>query len=300
MPKLSELVTSAEGGNRRDIGRLISIIENRSHGYSSLLKMIKKRKSSIFVVGITGPPGVGKSSLISKLAVEFSRKERLAVIMIDATSPYSGGSLLGNRLRLESTVNTYVRSMATRGSTGGLNLALGDSIDLLSYLGFTMVLVESVGTGQDETDILHYSDRIVMVLSPGMGDQVQAIKAGQMEIGDFVVLNKGDKPEAIIAEKELLETISIPDSSKKHSFVKVSALTGEGIKELADMIISSRMEKKLGDTSLNREKERLMRELFAILKSNDEVVERYAKDVVKGKLTRDEAAGMILKDLRER
>lgn len=300
MPKLSELVTSAEGGNRRDIGRLISIIENRSHGYSSLLKMIKKRKSSIFVVGITGPPGVGKSSLISKLAVEFSRKERLAVIMIDATSPYSGGSLLGNRLRLESTVNTYVRSMATRGSTGGLNLALGDSIDLLSYLGFTMVLVESVGTGQDETDILHYSDRIVMVLSPGMGDQVQAIKAGQMEIGDFVVLNKGDKPEAIIAEKELLETISIPDSSKKHSFVKVSALTGEGIKELADMIISSRMEKKLGDTSLNREKERLMRELFAILKSNDEVVEKYAKDVVKGKLTRDEAAGMILKDLRER
>lgn len=300
MPKLSELVTSAEGGNRRDIGRLISIIENRSHGYSSLLKMIKKRKSSIFVVGITGPPGVGKSSLISKLAVEFSRKERLAVIMIDATSPYSGGSLLGNRLRLESTVNTYVRSMATRGSTGGLNLALGDSIDLLSYLGFTMVLVESVGTGQDETDILHYSDRIVMVLSPGMGDQVQAIKAGQMEIGDFVVLNKGDKPEAIIAEKELLETISIPDSSKKHSFVKVSALTGEGIKELADMIISSRIEKKLGDTILNREKERLMRELFAILKSNDEVVERYAKDVVKGKLTRDEAAGMILKDLRER
>jgi LAO/AO transport system kinase len=299
MLKLSELVSSAERGNRRDIGKLITIIENRSDGYASLLKRIKKKESRIFVVGITGPPGVGKSSLISKLAAEFSRKEKLAVIMIDATSPYSGGSLLGNRLRLDSTVNTYVRSMATRGSTGGLNLALGDSIDLLSYLGFTMVLVESVGTGQDETDILHYSDKIVMVLSPGMGDQVQAIKAGQMEIGDFVVLNKSDKPEAIIAEKELLETISIPDVSKKHSFVKVSSLTGDGIKELAEMISSSRSEKRGENSKLSREKERLRREIFAILKSKDDVVERYAMDVMTGKKTRDEAVVRILKDIGE-
>ncbi|MCL5874559.1 MAG: P-loop NTPase fold protein [Candidatus Thermoplasmatota archaeon] len=299
MPGLTELISSAERGNRRDVGKLITIIENRSEGYSNLLRKIKKKESKIFVVGITGPPGVGKSSLISKLAAEFSKKEKLAVIMIDATSPYSGGSLLGNRLRLESTVNTYVRSMATRGSTGGLNLALGDSIDLLSYLGFTMALVESVGTGQDETDILHYSDKIVMVLSPGMGDQVQAIKAGQMEIGDFVVLNKSDKPDAIIAEKELLETISIPDISKKHSFVKVSALTGDGIRELAELIASSRTDKRGEDSKLSREKERLRREILAIVKSKDGVVERYAMEVMAGKKTRDEAVARILRDIRE-
>lgn len=299
MPGLTELISSAERGNRRDVGKLITIIENRSEGYSNLLRKIKKKESKIFVVGITGPPGVGKSSLISKLAAEFSKKEKLAVIMIDATSPYSGGSLLGNRLRLESTVNTYVRSMATRGSTGGLNLALGDSIDLLSYLGFTMALVESVGTGQDETDILHYSDKIVMVLSPGMGDQVQAIKAGQMEIGDFVVLNKSDKPDAIIAEKELLETISIPDISKKHSFVKVSALTGDGIRGLAELIASSRTDKRGEDSKLSREKERLRREILAIVKSKDGVVERYAMEVMAGKKTRDEAVARILRDIRE-
>ena len=299
MPKVSELISSAERGNRRDIGKLVTIVENRSGGYSDLLKKIKKKKNSTYVVGITGPPGVGKSSLISRLAAEFTKKERLAIIMIDATSPYSGGSLLGNRLRLESTDNIYVRSMATRGSTGGLNLALGDSIDLLSYLGFTMTMVESVGTGQDETDILHYSDKIVMVLSPGMGDQVQAIKAGQMEIGDFVVLNKADKPEAIIAEKELMETISIPDLSKKHSFVKVSALTGEGIKELAGMINAARKEKGKGNLELNREKERIRREILAVLKTKDNLVEKCAREVVDEEITRKEAVSKILREIQE-
>ncbi|MGC8562786.1 MAG: GTP-binding protein [Thermoplasmata archaeon] len=298
MSRVSELVSSAEGGNRRDIGKLITIIENRSEGYSDLLRIIEKRKRDTYVVGITGPPGVGKSSLISRLAVEFSKTEKLAIIMIDATSPYSGGSLLGNRLRLESTDNIYVRSMATRGSTGGLNLALADSLDLLSYLGFTMTLVESVGTGQDETDILHYSDKIVMVLSPGMGDQVQAIKAGQMEIGDFVVLNKADKPEAIIAEKELMETLSIPDMSKKHSLVKVSALTGEGVKELVDLIISSRHETSKEDSTLSREKERIRREILAVLKSNDDIIEKYAKKVIAEEITREKAVSVILKGIR--
>jgi LAO/AO transport system kinase len=298
MPKLSELISSAELGNRRDIGKLITIMENRSEGYSDLLRRIKKKRSRTYVVGITGPPGVGKSSLISRLASEFSKREKLAIVMIDATSPYSGGSLLGNRLRLESTDNTYVRSMATRGSTGGLNLALGDSLDLLSFLGFTMILVESVGTGQDETDILHYSDKILMVLSPGMGDQVQAIKAGQMEIGDFIVLNKADKPESIIAEKELMETISIPDLSKKHRLVKVSALTGEGIGELAEAIISTRNESDKGDSNLSKEKERIRREILAILRSKDRMVEEYAKQVSTGEITREEAVTEILKQIQ--
>ena len=297
MPKLSELISSAESGNRRDIGKLVTIMENRSDGYSSLIKRISRKNKNTFVVGITGPPGVGKSSLISRLAAEFSKREKLAIVMIDATSPFSGGSLLGNRLRLENTDNIYVRSMATRGSTGGLNLALGDSLDLMSYLGFTMTLVESVGTGQDETDILHFADRIVMVLSPGMGDQVQALKAGQMEIGDYVVLNKADKPDAIIAEKELMETLSIPDLSKKHSLVKVSALTGEGIKELVKLIDAERSSKAKDESVILREKERIRREILEILKSKDDVIEMFAKKVVNDDLTREEAVLEVLKKI---
>ncbi len=298
MPKVSELILSAKKGNRRDIGKLISIIENRSDGYSDLLRRIKRRTKNTYVVGVTGPPGVGKSSLISRLAAEFSKKEKLAIIMIDATSPFSGGSLLGNRLRLESTDNIYVRSMATRGSSGGLNLALGDSLDLLSYLGFTMTLVESVGTGQDETDILHYSDKILMVLSPGLGDEVQALKAGQMEIGDFIVLNKSDRPDAIIAEKELMETISIPDLSKKHSLAKVSALTGEGIRELVELVNSTRYDKNIGDFQLSREKERIKREIVEILKTKEDVIERYAKEVIKERINRKQAVSKVLRLLQ--
>jgi LAO/AO transport system kinase len=299
MGRIKQLISSAKNGNRRDIGKLVTIIENRSDGYREIVKEIRGRRDGTFVLGVTGPPGVGKSSLISKIAEEFSRKEKLAIIMIDATSPYSGGSLLGNRIRLDSTENIYVRSMATRGSTGGLNLALGDSIDLLSHLGFTMIIVESVGTGQDETDILYYSDKIAMILSPGLGDQVQAMKAGQMEIGDFVVLNKADKPEAILTEKELIEMIGIPDLSKKHEFLKVSALTGEGIRELAAAISSSREETGGRDWGVIREKERLRREILAMLKSNDGIVGTAAEDVLKGKMSQEEAISKILEEVKK-
>ncbi len=295
MLNLSDLISSAKSGNRRDIGKLITMIENRDDNYSELMNVIKGRSGDAFVLGVTGPPGVGKSSLISRLASQFSAREKLAIIMIDASSPFSGGSLLGNRLRLSNTDTIYVRSMATRGSTGGLNLALGDAIELLSYLGFTMVIVESVGTGQDETDILHYSDKILMVLSPGLGDQVQAIKAGQMEIGDFIVLNKSDKPESVIAEKELLETLSIPDSSKKHTLFKVSALTGEGIDRLAEAIDSSRSAARSAQSDISREKERIRREILAILKLRDEDLEKFAKYVLEGRMARQEAINKIIK-----
>lgn len=297
MDRIGQLISSAKSGNRRDIGKLITIIENRSEGYGKLLPSIGEKRERTFVLGITGPPGVGKSSLISRVAGQLSRKERLAIIMIDASSPFSGGSLLGNRLRLDSSESVYVRSMATRGSTGGLNLALGESIDLLSFLGFTTIIVESVGTGQDETDILYYSDRIVMVLSPGLGDQVQAIKAGQMEIGDFIVLNKADKPEAIIAEKELLETISIPDQSKKHELFKVSALTGEGISTLVEAIMDSRDDGAKRNADVEREKERFRREIIGMLRYKDEELNKLAEKVVKGLLTREEALSRVIKEI---
>lgn len=297
MVQVSKLFLSASSGNRRDVGRLITILENRSDGYKEIIQTSKEKEKKSFILGVTGPPGVGKSSLIARIEGQISERERLAIIMIDATSPYSGGSLLGNRLRLDSLKNTYTRSMATRGSGGGLNLALGDVIDLLSALGYTMIIVESVGSGQDETDILYYSDKIVLVLAPGLGDQIQSIKAGQMEIGDFVVLNKGDKAEAIIAEKELLPILSIPDLAKKHEFFKVSSQTGEGIDKLIEAIMESERKKKGRTFLIELEKEKIMKEAMAMLRSKEDVAQKLASRIIKGDISREEALTRIFKML---
>jgi len=298
MESVEDLISSAKKGNRRSIGRLITIIENRSTGYEDILRFLNSKFNKAYVLGITGPPGVGKSSLISRLVENFQSKEKLAVIMIDATSPFSGGSLLGNRLRLSDGENIYVRSMATRGISGGLNLAIGDTLDLLSFLGFSMIIVESVGAGQDETDIVYFTDTVVLVLSPGTGDQVQAMKAGQMEIGDIIVLNKADRPDVIISEKELMEILSIPDMAKNHKLFKVSSLTGSGIKDLVAAIEEKKNSGLKSSSELKeREKEKLKQEILARINLKEYLIERFADKVVKGEIKEREALSLILKEL---
>jgi LAO/AO transport system kinase len=298
MESVEDLISSAKRGNRRSIGRLITIIENRSTGYEDILRFLNSKFNKAYVLGITGPPGVGKSSLISRLVENFQSKEKLAVIMIDATSPFSGGSLLGNRLRLSDGENIYVRSMATRGISGGLNLAIGDTLDLLSFLGFSMIIVESVGAGQDETDIVYFTDTVVLVLSPGTGDQVQAMKAGQMEIGDIIVLNKADRPDVIISEKELMEILSIPDMAKNHKLFKVSSLTGSGIKDLVAAIEEEKNSGLKSSSELKeREKEKLKQEILARINLKEYLIERFADKVVKGEIKEREALSLILKEL---
>jgi LAO/AO transport system kinase len=291
-----DLISSALKGSRRDIGRLLTIVENRTEGYREVMSEVKGARRA-FVIGVTGPPGVGKSSLISKISSLLSGEGRVAIIMVDATSPFSGGSLLGNRLRLEED-NVYVRSMATRGSTGGLSLAVGDSIDVLSFLGFSIIILESVGTGQDETDILYYADIILMVLSPGLGDEIQAIKAGQMEIGDFVVLNKYDKPEALVTEKELMEVLSIPDRAKKHELFRVSCVNGYGLDELGDALRDAIKSGVRGD-SVKKEKERIRREVEAAILSRDSLLEDLAKSVVEGSISREQAVLKLINSLSD-
>jgi LAO/AO transport system kinase len=298
MESVEDLISSAKRGNRRSIGRLITIIENRSTGYEDILRFLNSKFNKAYVLGITGPPGVGKSSLISRLVENFQSKEKLAVIMIDATSPFSGGSLLGNRLRLSDGENIYVRSMATRGISGGLNLAIGDTLDLLSFLGFSMIIVESVGAGQDETDIVYFTDTVVLVLSPGTGDQVQAMKAGQMEIGDIIVLNKADRPDVIVSEKELMEILSIPDMAKNHKLFKVSSLTGSGIKDLVAAIEEEKNSGLKSSSELKeREKEKLKQEILARINLKEYLIERFADKVVKGEIKEREALSLILKEL---
>jgi LAO/AO transport system kinase len=300
MQGIDYLIKSAKKGDRRAIGRLITILENRNGESEAIRSLIEKNEKKAFIVGITGPPGVGKSSLISRLVDFFENKEKLAVIMIDATSPFSGGSLLGNRLRLSSETDVYVRSMATRGNRGGLNLAIGDTLNLLSFVGFSMIIVESVGAGQDETDILYFADKIVLVLAPGTGDQVQAMKAGQMEIGDFIVLNKADKPDVIISEKELMEILSIPDTAKRHKFFKVSSMNGTGIDELGTAITKEKENKENGiQEKIEREREKLKQEMTAIILGMEEEIEKIAKEIVSGELTEEQGIKNIIKKIKK-
>ncbi len=300
MQGIDYLIKSAKKGDRRAIGRLITILENRNGESEAIRSLIEKNEKKAFIVGITGPPGVGKSSLISRLVDFFENKEKLAVIMIDATSPFSGGSLLGNRLRLSSETDVYVRSMATRGNRGGLNLAIGDTLNLLSFVGFSMIIVESVGAGQDETDILYFADKIVLVLAPGTGDQVQAMKAGQMEIGDFIVLNKADKPDVIISEKELMEILSIPDTAKRHKFFKVSSMNGTGIDELGTAITKEKENKENGiQERIEREREKLKQEMTAIILGMEEEIEKIAKEIVSGELTEEQGIKNIIKKMKK-
>ncbi len=296
MTYIEDLVQKAIENDRRSIGKLITILENRLDGFDELRKIIDGQKKKSFILGITGPPGAGKSTLIGKLVFEFSKDEKLAVIMIDATSPYSGGSLLGNRLRIADENNAYIRSMSTRGQSGGLNFAIGDVLDLLTYIGFSMIIIESVGAGQDEVDIMYFSDLVTLVLAPGLGDEIQAMKAGQMEIGDFIVLTKGDRPESYIAEKQLMEILSIPDTAKSHKFFKVSSLTGAGLKELIQAIRSEK-EKVSSGYDIIKSREKIRNNLMAILSMKEDRLNELAEKLSKGELSLTQVTRIFIKEL---
>jgi len=298
MTQIEDLIQKAISGDRRAIGKLITILENRLEGYNELRSIIDKNPGKSFILGITGPPGAGKSTLISKLVRAFSSEEKLAVVMIDATSPFSGGSLLGNRLRIMDEGDAYIRSMSTRGQSGGLNFAIGDVLDLLAYLGYSMIIVESVGAGQDEVDIMYFSDLVTLVLAPGLGDEIQAMKAGQMEIGDFIVLTKSDRPEAYVAEKQLMEILSIPDNAKSHKFFKVSSINGSGIQNLVDAIKDFKKNMSR-DESRIRNKEKLKNNILAIINSNDKKIEELADMITRGEISLTQATRSFLRSVSD-
>jgi LAO/AO transport system kinase len=190
------------------------------------------------VVGITGSPGAGKSTLVEKLAADYRRSgSRIGIIAVDPTSPFSGGAILGDRIRMQSLsqdAGIYIRSMATRGQLGGLAPTTQDVVTLLDAAGCDIIFIETVGVGQDEVEVARLADATVLLLVPGMGDDVQAFKAGVMEIADLFVINKADRGEADRVEQELMAMLSM--ATRKDSWqppiVKTVATTGEGISEL--------------------------------------------------------------------
>jgi LAO/AO transport system kinase len=229
-------------GDPRALARAISTVENRNPGWSELLKALFPHSGRARILGLTGSPGAGKSTLVDQLA-KYYRKEKktVGIIAVDPTSPYSGGAILGDRIRMQdhfSDAGIYIRSMATRGSLGGLARATADVTTVLDASGRDLIMIETVGVGQDEIDIVRLADITVVILVPGMGDDVQTIKAGIMEIADIFVINKSDREGAERVEREIraMQTLAIRGDRWTPPIVKTVASEGVGIKELAAAI----------------------------------------------------------------
>jgi LAO/AO transport system ATPase len=231
-------------GDRRVLAQSISAVENEEPQAVALLAAIKRHGRSAHVVGITGPPGAGKSTLVAAIAAQLvARGERVAVLAVDPSSPISGGALLGDRIRmadLHGEERVYIRSLAARGHPGGLGSTTHAIVELLEAAGFDTVLVEAVGAGQGEVDIRRVARTCVVVCPPGLGDDLQAMKAGILEIADLYVVNKADLPGARRTERELLGMLDLRAASNaatpRPPVMKTVATTREGVDGLVDAI----------------------------------------------------------------
>jgi LAO/AO transport system kinase len=252
------LVDRISAGDARAVARAISKVEDGTEDASELMKAVFARTGRATVVGITGAPGAGKSSLVDKLALAYrGRGERVGIVAVDPSSPFSGGAILGDRIRMQTLgldPGVFIRSMATRGNLGGLARATVDAVAILDAAGYGRVIVETVGVGQDEVEIVKTADVSVVVLVPGMGDDIQAIKAGIMEIGDIFVINKADREGVLRTEKELEALLSLamrPDAWQP-PIVKTVATEGKGISDLIGAIESYREFQQKAEASLER------------------------------------------------
>ena len=262
-----DLFSDLKKAKRGAIAKAISIFENDEKESRKLIKKIFKKSGKSMIIGITGPAGAGKSSLIDRMSIQLKKMGmKPAVLAIDPTSHVSGGAILGDRVRMtESTDSgTYIRSMASRGATGAISRSIRNSVRVLEYAGFDPIIIESVGAGQTEIEISTIADITVVVLNPHTGDSIQTIKAGITEIGDIYIVNKSDLDGAL----QLFQSVQdfIGTVGKKPLVLKVSTKTGDGVPEfmtkLKKLMIKKKKEKKLS------EKQRLANELDDIILNN--------------------------------
>ena len=236
------LIDSLRTGDARALARAISTVENHAPGWSDLLKALFPHTGKARIIGLTGAPGAGKSTLVDHLARLYRKEKRtVGIVAVDPTSPYTGGAILGDRIRMQehfSDPGIYIRSMATRGSLGGLARATADVTTVLDASGRDVILIETVGVGQDEVDIVRLADITIVILVPGMGDDVQTIKAGIMEIADIFVINKSDHEGAERVEREIraMQALSARHDGWTPPIVKTVASEGQGIEQLALVI----------------------------------------------------------------
>jgi len=285
------------GGSRRALARAITAVENDAASAQEVLAALFSRTGRAHLIGVTGSPGTGKSSLVNQLALEYRKRGKtIAIIAVDPTSPFTGGAILGDRIRmrdLSGDSGVFIRSMATRGSLGGLARATADVVKVLDAAGFDLIMIETVGAGQSEVDIARHAHTVLVIETPGMGDDVQAIKAGILEIADILVVNKSDDPRiqnAVRALKamldlahpgeqrmemhhgKLMQAAMLPPQPAESGtaweipLITTNALTGEGVAEVADSIETHRAYLRDSGEMQRRERARIASELEAMLR----------------------------------
>jgi LAO/AO transport system kinase len=273
-------------GDRRAVARAISAVENGEAAGVALLKLLFPKASPAYVIGVTGSPGVGKSTLVEKLGLEYRRQgSRVGIIAVDPTSPFSGGAILGDRIRMQSLSadeGVYIRSMATRGQLGGLAPTAHDVVTVLEAAGCQVVLIETVGVGQDEVEVARLADATALLLVPGMGDDVQTFKAGVMEIADLFVINKADCSGADRVEQEVAAMLSVAPRRDgwRPPILKTAATSGEGIDALRQALDRFRAFGDEGALRLSRQREKCRARLLELLRQTlfDRVVTERLRD----------------------
>src|SRR5579859_3137651 len=316
---LQNIVERLLNGDRRALARMVTLIENESPQARRFLAELHQHAGRAHIIGVTGAPGAGKSTLVTHLVRELRRRDRkVGVVAVDPTSPFSGGAILGDRIRmmeLAGDPNVFIRSMASRGSLGGLSASTRDVVRAMDAAGYDPVIIETVGTGQAEVEVMRAAQTVLVVSAPGMGDEVQAIKAGILEIADIFVVSKADKPGADQTVAELAMLLSLDPARRQHDKTKpywripvlmTSAIKDQGIAEVVDAIEQHRRYLIESGTLASRAQRQVRSEveslvLHAVLNAlRDELTEDEWQIVLEDITTRQRNPYSVANELQER